>query len=247
MKAVILAAGVGVRLRSITKTLPKALIPINGRPLIEFSLDNLKNVGIKEVIIIVGYMKDFFKKTLGNEYKGIKIVYFDNDEYEKTESMYSFSKTEGIINDDVLVLDSDILYDGKVLKDLIEHPFENVILATNLSGSGDELFICVDNNKYITNLGKNITNKEEATGEFVGISKLSSKFLNILFSNAKEDYARNELKCLCEHSIFNTSKKNNPVKCLLVEDLIWTEIDNENDLKKAREKIFPKLTIAVKK
>ncbi|MBN4049059.1 NTP transferase domain-containing protein [archaeon AH-315-M20] len=57
MKAIILAAGIGVRLNSITKNLPKAFIPIDGKPLIEHSLDNLKNAGIKEVIFIIGYKK----------------------------------------------------------------------------------------------------------------------------------------------------------------------------------------------
>ncbi|MBN4049060.1 hypothetical protein JYT91_00415 [archaeon AH-315-M20] len=171
----------------------------------------------------------------------MKIQYFENDEYEKTESMYSLSKTEGFINDDILLLDSDILYDGRALIELINHPFDNMTIVNPISGSGDEVFICMDKQNYLTNLGKNISNKEEAIGEFVGISKLSLQFLKQLYATAKEDYSRNELRYHCETCMFKTSKKNNPVKGLLIGDLAWTEIDNEDDLKRAIIEVHPKI------
>ena len=64
MKAVILAAGMGLRLGNHTKNTPKAFVTIKGKTLIEYSLDNLKKAGIKEVIIVVGFMESFFKEKL---------------------------------------------------------------------------------------------------------------------------------------------------------------------------------------
>lgn len=240
MKAVILAAGMGLRLGNITKTLPKAFIPIEGKPLIEYSLNSLKRAGIKELIMVVGFMENFFKEKLGTAYKGMKIKYFVNKDYATTGSMCSLSKTEDLINDNILLLDSDILYEERALVELINCPFEDVILITNPSGSGDEIFICIDNEGNLKDLGKNISNKHKSIGETVGITKLSPNFLKHLYAAAKEDYANNKFKHHYEECIFKTSKKH-PVKCLLIEDLVWTEIDTKNHLKKAREEIFHRI------
>ena len=240
MKAVILAAGMGLRLGNITKRIPKAFIPINGEPLIERSLNNLKKVGIKEVIIVVGYLEDLFKQKLGENYNGIKISYITNKNYKSTNSMYSLSRIKNIINDDILLLESDLLYDYRALKDLINQPYKDVLLVSTLTGADDAVFICVDDNSYLKDLGKKISSKGQVIGELVGISKLSWEFLEHLFVSAEEDYAKNEMNYHYEECILKTSKTH-PVKCHIMKELIWIEIDTESDLRKAREMIFPKI------
>ena len=239
MKAVILAAGMGVRLGNLNNNTPKAFLTIKGKHLIKYSLDNLANAGIKEVIIVVGHMASFFKEQLGNNYNGISIRYIKNKDYNSTNSMYSLSQTGGFIDDDILLLESDLLYDCNALMELMDSHNKDVILISTITCSNDAVYVCTDEKHNLKNLGKKI-NKEGAVGEFVGISKLSPKFLKHLYNSTKEDYQKNEMMYHYEECIFKTSRVI-PIKCLLVNELVWTEIDTESDLKTAREIIFPKL------
>lgn len=240
MKAIILAAGMGERLKPLTESIPKALIEIEGVTLIKKSLENLRNIGIKEIFIVVGYLEDLLKKKLGESYKNIKITYVSNTNYSKTGSMFSLSQTEGLIDDTILLIESDLLYEKIALTALVNSPYLNEILVAPLSGSGDEVFICINEKNELSNLGKKISNKDEAIGELVGITKLSLDFIKKLYVRAKEDYKKNEYNYHYEEVIYELSKTY-PIKCKLIDKLNWIEIDNENDLKRALEIIYPKI------
>ena len=242
MKAVILAAGMGLRLKSLTKNIPKPFLIIDGKPLIIRSLDNLNNIGIREAIIVVGYLEDFIKKNIGKSYKNIKITYISNPDYSSTGSMYSLSQTEGIIDDEIFLIEGDLLYEKKALVSLINSIESNEILVAPLSGSGDEVYICVNKSNELINLGKNIENKHDSIGELVGITKLSLDFLLHLYKKAKEDYRREEKLYHYEEVIFKLSETY-PIKCKLIDDLNWIEIDTEKDLSRAIKIVYPKIKI----
>lgn len=240
MKAVILAAGRGERLRPISNAIPKPLIEIEGKTLIERSLDNLERTGIKEVIIVTGFLEGMIKEKLGNCYKGISISYISNKDYLTTGSMYSFSRAEGIIDEDIILLESDLLYDFKVLRALLDSPESNLVSIAPIRGPGDEVHVVVDESGYLVDLGKNIKDKRKSSGELVGINKLSPPFLKKMFEQAQKDYREHRLKYHYEETLFKASKIY-PIKCLPVNDLIWTEIDTADDLEWAKEMIAPKL------
>lgn len=245
MKAIILAAGMGTRIRPLTDKMPKAFIEIDGVSLIKRSLDNLEKVGIREVIIVIGYKGSYFKERMGNRYKNLNITYVINPEYQETGSMFSLSQIEGLIHEDILLLESDLLYELKALTTLINSNELNVILTAPLSGSGDEVFICVNENNELVNLGKRIKESNNAIGELVGITKLSLDFLAKLFNKAKEDYRQNEKNYHYEEVIFKLSKTYQ-IKCILSE-LAWIEIDNFDDLKRAKEVIYPRIKNIINK
>lgn len=233
MRAVILAAGMGKRLKPLTENLPKALIPINGRPLIQYSLDNLKKANIENITLVVGFMENLFKEKL----KNYKIDYITNEEFETTGSMNSLLKTEGKINEDILLLESDLLYEPRALTTLLNAIEKNLILIAPISNSGDEVFIHFNELGYLEKLSQNPNDKDKANGELAGITKLSKEFLNWLYYIAKKD-KKSKTKHY-EEVIYELSKKF-PIKCLLINDLIWTEIDTKKDLERA-EKIFKKI------
>jgi len=240
MKAVILAAGMGTRLRPLSNNIPKAFVEIDNVPLIIRSLENIKSFNIKDVIIVVGYKGDYFKKKISNKYKKIKIKYVLNEDFSNTGSMYSLSKTEGFVDDDILLFESDLLYEKKAIQCLLDSKEPNEILVATLSGSGDEVYIVVNENNELINLGKSITNKKDTIGELVGISKLSLDFLTELYKLAKVDYDNNNLNYHYEEVIFKLSKTY-PIKCELIRDLNWIEIDNLEDLNRAKNIIYPKI------
>ncbi|HEY0090743.1 MAG TPA: hypothetical protein VGB37_17970, partial [Candidatus Lokiarchaeia archaeon] len=183
---------------------------------------------------------DYFKKKISNKYKKIKIKYVLNEDFSNTGSMYSLSKTEGFVDDDILLFESDLLYEKKAIQCLLDSKEPNEILVATLSGSGDEVYIVVNENNELINLGKSITNKKDTIGELVGISKLSLDFLTELYKLAKVDYDNNNLNYHYEEVIFKLSKTY-PIKCELIRDLNWIEIDNLEDLNRAKNIIYPKI------
>ncbi len=243
MKAVILAAGMGIRLRPMTESLPKGLIEVNGKTLLERSLENLKENGIKEVIIVTGFYAGSIRDKFGHNYQGLQLKYVHSTEYESTGSMYSLSLLQGLVDDDIVVLESDLLYDKKAIQTILESPYPNVILVADLLNSGDDVYICADENNKLINLGKNISEeeKQKACGALVGITKYSKEYLPILFAQAEQDYAQNEKQYHYEECVFSTTKLGHVVHTQFCNDLNWIEIDNEDDLKRAKEEIYPKI------
>ena len=239
MKAIILAAGMGRRLKPLTDDLPKAFITINGKPLIYRSLDCLRAVGIKTVIIVVGFMESFFKKKIGETYHDMNILYTSNKKYSTTGSMYSLSQTESLIDDDILLLESDLLYEQRAVEELVNHDYPNIILTSEIRRTGDEVYIYYDKNGYLTKLGKNIDDSN-ALGELVGINKISFSFLEKLFDISKEDYNKGEMKYHYEETIYKLCREV-PVKCHMIKDLVWTEIDTYEDLQRAKKYIYSKI------
>jgi len=242
MQAVIVAAGIGERLRPLTETTPKGLIPIDNKPLLEYSLEALKENGIQDAVIVIGFLGDMIRKRLGGEYKGVEISYALNPRFSNTGSMYSLSQAKDLItSDSILLLESDLLFDPEALGIVVHASYRDLILVADPSGSGDEVYVCVSSDNRITALGKHLpkANRDAALGELVGISRFSSGFLEKLFAKAEEDYASGRMDLHYEECIFETSQRNHPVYGVLCPKLTWIEIDTLSDLERARNQILP--------
>ena len=79
-EAIILAGGMGTRLRDVIADAPKSMAPINGRPFLEYQLDLLDRWGLKRVILSVGYQKELIRLHFGEEYKSLELVYAEEEE-----------------------------------------------------------------------------------------------------------------------------------------------------------------------
>ena len=121
MKAVILAAGKGTRLDPITSTVPKPMIPIGGKPLLEHTLLNLRDIGVQEILIIVGYKEEIIKNYFGNGLSkfNVKIVYATQLEHLGTAHAVGFAK-DFVGEDDFFLMYGDLLTDPQVFKDVLE-------------------------------------------------------------------------------------------------------------------------------
>lgn len=248
MEAVILAAGSGTRLRPFTENLPKGLIRIGEKTLLEYSLDGLKQKGIDEVIIVVGFKAELIQEKFSNNYHGLRITYIFNHEYDKTGSMYSLSKAKDAVKGrDILLLESDLLFDPKAVQIALTCQFKDLILVSDISNSGDEVYICVDNNHRLTDLGKNRTDeiKKSALGEQMGISKFSKEFLDSLFKKAEDEYLQKIYTSDYEECVFAVSQSGYPVYAVLCDGLPWIEIDRKEDLERAEKHIYPKIKKAI--
>lgn len=241
MQAVILAAGIGARLNTEINALPKGLIEIGGKPLLEYSLEALIQNDISDVIMVVGFQHEKIRNRFGSCYRDLKIEYVLNEKYAHSGSMYSFAMVQDVIEDEIILLESDLLYEPRAVNILLNAGYKNCILVTSLSGSGDEVYICTNEKQEITELGKKIplNRKRNVIGELAGLSRFEGNFLNFVFKKSQKDIGEGKFNYHYEECVFDTSKYTEPVYAVFVDDLLWFEIDTEKDLKKAREQIYP--------
>ena len=244
MQAVILAAGLGTRLRPRTEWIPKGLIDVGGRSLLDRSVHNLASCGVEEAIVVTGYHENLICAALGEKLHGVRLRYVLNQRFAETGSMYSFSQVEGLVDTDILLLESDLLYEARAIEVLLSSRADDAILVADLLCSGDDVYICADSSGTITHLGKDLGTgpRDRALGALVGISRLSQGFMNEVFRQARADYAAGRVMAHYEECLMATSRKTGrPVRAVFCAGLHWLEIDNEADLERARDRVFPEI------
>lgn len=130
MKALILAAGFGRRLRPLTDTMPKSMVTVAGTPLLVNALNCLTGCGITEIGIVVGHMADYIRTHIGSSWNGASISYFENSRYLETNNVVSLSKAVEFCNDDMLMLECDIFYRQEMIEALLHGQGECSILVS---------------------------------------------------------------------------------------------------------------------
>ncbi|MAI66145.1 MAG: nucleotidyl transferase [Alteromonas sp.] len=181
MKAVILVAGLGSRLRPYTNELPKALVPLNGRPLLEYQLSILRRCGVSNISLVTGYIPEAF-----NSYG---LSHFHNDQYASSNMVYSLMQARSLFDgqEDLLICYGDIVYDQKVLDNVINSPGSLVVsadldwlslwqLRMDNPYSDAESFIMERGSQRICSLGQKIQAKEDAQAQYIGLLKVSAEF-----------------------------------------------------------------------
>lgn len=247
MKAIILAAGMGSRLRPLTDNLPKPMIRIAGKTLIEHSIRNLIECGISKIGVVVGFEGEKLKALLLEKFPHMELTFFVNDNFKNTNSAFSLKLSQGFIDEEILLLESDLIYENQALKRLIQSPYKDCVLSSDVSGSKDEVFLVIDEHNRVIDLGKNIKTEDRETIELVGISKCSSEFLLKLFT-FMEQLANIDLdKLHYEEAFFLFSKRKEiPLYVEFVPNLLWREIDKVEDYEYVKKIIVPKLKMKVK-
>ncbi len=130
MQAIILAAGMGKRLGEYTKNNTKCMVPVNGTPLIDRTLNQLSKLGLNRVVIVVGYEGKKLMDYLGTERNGLKIEYVNNPIYDKTNNIYSLALAkEQLQEDDTILIESDLIFDDGMFGLLLYNPFPNLSLG----------------------------------------------------------------------------------------------------------------------
>lgn len=131
MQAIMLAAGKGSRLGKYTKNNTKCMLDVHGETLLERTIDALLEAGIKDFILVLGYKKDNVKKFIKEKEldKKINITYVDNDVYDTTNNIYSlYLAKDYLIQDDTILLESDLIYDKSIIKKLVNSKYESAAL-----------------------------------------------------------------------------------------------------------------------
>jgi len=231
--AVILAAGIGSRLRSIHNDKPKGFLSLNEKPIIEESISRLIYSGIQNIIIVTGYKREFYE-SLTKKYPFVKTI--NNDFYESTGSMYSLWKANELIEKDFILLESDLNYELNALQVIMNSKEKNLILLSGKTAAGDEVYVGVEKNK-IVNMSKNISEIKNLGGELVGISKISFELYQKMFAHSELQFEKN--KNYHYEDCLTDLAASNEINYKVIEDLAWIEIDDEQHYKRAVEVINP--------
>ena len=121
MQALVLAGGEGTRLRPLTYTTPKPVMPLAGQPFLSFMLDWASSHGVDEVILSCGFMSDAVKRVLGDIYDGMRLRYVIEDEPLGTAGPVRLAYDEGILEERLFVLNGDVLTDMDLTAELQQH------------------------------------------------------------------------------------------------------------------------------
>ncbi len=234
MQAVILAAGMGTRIRD-QHELPKGFIELNNEPIIKTSINKLKAAGISDILIVTGYRKSYYEEFAKEE--GVKTLF--NPHYHDRGSLYSLYCARHWIKESVLILESDLFYEFKALEKITKDQRENIILLSGKTNSGDEVYVETDKDRLF-NMSKKRESLDERhiTGEFVGVNKLSAssfrELVRLLDKNEKLLQRGNY-----EEDGFVALAHQRAIHCLTIHDLVWCEIDNLEHLQRAKEICVP--------
>lgn len=232
--AVILAAGRGARLKPYTDSYPKGFVKIDGETLIERSIRLLREAGIKRILVGVGYKAEMYEAIAHD----LDIELYHNTEYSSSESYYTLYLAKDLIDSDFLLLESDLLYNSKAIERILNSPHDNTFLASGFTQSGDEVYLLANEKDEVTGMSQEPLARADATGELVGISKLTLPFFRSL---TKKTSKADDLKKIKYEFAMLKYQDGHEVKITLDENLIWCEIDDEAHLKRAKSQILPKL------
>lgn len=236
--AVILAAGMGRRLEELGQSIPKGFLQFGDKPIVEESIQKLIDHGIQKIIIVTGYRAEFYDR-LQAIYNDL-IITVHNPNYADSGSMYSLYCARTYIDDDFLLLESDLIYEPRALTTVLTFPRDNVILLSGKTNAGDEVYVETFSEQVVA-MSKHPTELKQVTGELVGISKISLPLLEKMVQEAMPQFTTS-LKVDYETDALVAVAKNYPVYYTLVEDLLWSEIDDHNHLLRAKTQIYPALS-----
>tara|TARA_B100000212_G_scaffold341400_1_gene324483 strand:+ start:603 stop:2396 length:1794 start_codon:yes stop_codon:yes gene_type:complete len=239
MQVLIPAAGMGKRLGQETSDKTKAMVKVCGKTLIERCLDSVVQHDIKRIILVVGYQKNKLKKFLGTSYKGVDIHYVENNIFDTTNNIYSvFLARDYMLEDDTILIESDLIFDPKLLSMLIENPSENLALVDKYKTWMDGTVVKLNNDFSISHFISRSEFKYDQVNDYyktVNIYKFSKSFLNYVYVPFLEAYASamgdNEYYEQVLKVIVNLDKGH--IKALPLNGESWYEIDNAQDLDNA--------------
>ncbi|MDR3142943.1 MAG: aminotransferase class I/II-fold pyridoxal phosphate-dependent enzyme [Tannerellaceae bacterium] len=239
MQAIILAAGMGKRLGSLTKENTKCMIKVHSRTLIERMLTQLAAENIKRIIIVIGYKGDNLKKFIGDTFQGKPVIYVENKIYDKTNNIYSlYLAREYLMEDETILLESDLIFSGQILKKLIKNPYPNLTVVDKYQSWMDGTVVTLDEDDNILNfIPKKAFKFSEKDNYYktVNIYKFSVDFSSNKYVPFLEAYSKalgnNEYY---EQVLRVISLLDKPeLKAMTVAKEKWYEIDDEQDLTNA--------------
>lgn len=225
MKTIILAAGKATRLLPLTKNIPQPLLKIGEKSILELQIDILKKAGIKDVLVITGYLSEQLEEFCNKN--NIKTSF--NPFYEVAGMAASLWTVREEIKNGFLFFYADILFDSNAIKNILRNK-EDICLAVKKNGSRDEAEKIIEEKGIIKNISKEISGAD--SGEFIGIAKFSARGAKN-FIKEFEIAAKENLEVSLINIIDRLIKKGKKVTVHDIKESRFIDIDFPENLKMA--------------
>ena len=234
MQAIILAAGISKRLRPLTDSTPKCLLKIGGKTILEMTINNILKNGINELVMVTGYRENMIKDFIGNNYPGLNIVYLTNSDYENNNNSFSLWMTKNYVRGDCILLDSDILFDYRIISKLLTSPHIDCLAVERDHALGvEEIKVIIDSSNKILHIGKQLS-IAESFGESIGIERFTYGFFSKLADVLDRKIVKeNNVNEFYESSFQELYDEGNAMYAVDVSEYKCMEIDFPEDLEKA--------------
>ena len=235
MKGVILAAGVSSRLRPLTDRVPKCLLEPGGRTILGMTLENLIANGIRTVIVVTGYRGDQIRRFISGAFPDLDVVFVHNECYETTNNSYSLWLTRSAVGtDDILLLDSDIVFDHRIVGLLMRTPAPTCVALKRGDSLGEEeIKVQSAPDGTILRIGKDVL-PGAAAGESIGIEKMSAAYLGPLYRILERTIVGEKRVHLFYEAAFQDAIDEGEVMTAVdVGDMQCMEIDTPDDFEAA--------------
>lgn len=241
MKAVILAAGLGSRLRPITDEVPKCMVPVNGIRIIDKQIDNLLLSGVDDIYVVSGYKADVLNAHLKEKYPFVKIV--ANTRYAETNNMYSlFLVRDYVFGKEFLLMNSDVYFDSSIIAGMLEGNNVSKIACDRSQYLEESMKVTLDNGK-INHISKKIS-AADCFAVSIDVYRISDNDSKTLFAEVEDTILnRKDENSWTEVALDRVFDKTNFTPYIITGR--WFEIDNHDDLAKAEE-IFKGDTLGAK-
>jgi choline kinase len=239
MKAIILAAGVGKRLSSITKQKPKSLIQFGGKSLLRRHVDCLVGLGIRDVVLVVGYKQELIREESMRFPTDVNVHFLVNEEYVRG-SIGSLWVARSEFTDDLVIMDADVLYHPSILERLVKSSSENALLMDETVHQETEECMVVVREQRVIALTKQVPQEYDEAGEGVGFLKVGKSSTSQLIDSLKYYIQDKKLDMEYEDALKNFFCEV-PVGYEKIGGLPWIEIDFPEDVEKAERNILPQL------
>ena len=239
MQAIILAAGMGKRLGELTQNNTKCMVRVHQQTLIERMLAQLSPLNLERIILVIGYKGERVKELVGNKIDHTPILYIENPVYDKTNNIYSLYLAKNyLIEDDTLLLESDLIFSDAILSKLINNPYPNLAVVAKYQSWMDGTVVRLDEENNILNfISKKAFqfNQKDSYFKTVNIYKFSREFSMGKYVPFLEAYC----KALGNNEYYEQVLKvislldKSDLKALVIDEEKWYEIDDQQDLNNA--------------
>ena len=227
------------RLRPLTLTTPKSLLKVGERSLLQRSMDALIANGVRDFCIVTGYLHEMIEDFVRKQYAdSIKVTFVYNKVYETTNNIYSLWLVRPFAEgEEVLLLDSDLLYDPQIVTRVLAADAPNVLTLIRHELGEEEMKVVTDAQGSIREISKTC-NPADAAGESLGIEKMGREYTRALYRELEPMMNREHLEnVFYERAFERLIPQGHTYQVLDVTELFSCELDTIEDFENAKAKI----------
>lgn len=229
----------GRRIAEISDGLPKSMIKFGDETILHYQIRNCLECGINEFTIVLGYRFDFIKEHVLEILKPSQVNFVKNDIFDHTNTLYSLWLAKDFFKESFIYFNADVIFHPQLLKKITtENGRSELLLETKKCGE-EEVKMIIDTENTILQIGKKLP-VDECAGEFVGIGKFDKSVLKTFKNKLNLGVEQGQENNYFEYAV-DLMAQEEKLHAVSTEDLPCIEIDFPEDLRKAKEEVFPSI------